>query len=75
LLEKHNATCKAMNDIIQAKGISMGGNAYGNFYRLACKAATGYVPSVLTGSNGTAKNCIKSAMLNEETTKNGELFA
>ncbi len=61
LLEKHDATRKAMNDMIQAKGISMGGNAYGNFYRLACKAATGYVPSVLTGSNGTAKDYIKSA--------------
>ena len=106
LLEKHDAARNAMNAMIQAKGISMGGNAYGNFYRLACKAATGYVPSVLTGSNGTAKDYIKSAkhpacmnalitamehvvmglkvgldyhkiaaMLQVETTKNGELFA
>lgn len=106
LLAKHDATRKTMNDTIQAKGINMGGNAYGNFYRLACKAATGYVPSVLTGRNGSAKDYIKdaqhqscmnalitsmehvvmglkvgldyhkiAAMLNVETTQNGELFA
>ncbi|GJA16609.1 KilA-N domain-containing protein [Aeromonas caviae] len=59
LLEKHDATRKAMNDAIKAKGIDMCGKAYGNFYRLACKAATGYVPSVLTGKNGSAKKYIK----------------
>lgn len=59
LLEKHDAARKAMNDAIKAKGIDMCGNAYGNFYRLACKAATGYVPSVLTGKNGSAKDYIK----------------
>ena len=59
LLEKHDATRKAMNDAIKAKGIDMCGKAYGNFYRLACKAATGYVPSVLTGKNGSAKEYIK----------------
>ncbi|MEH8200520.1 KilA-N domain-containing protein [Aeromonas veronii] len=59
LLEKHDATRKAMNDAIKAKGIDMFGKAYGNFYRLACKAATGYVPSVLTGKNGSAKEYIK----------------
>ncbi|MFM4895637.1 hypothetical protein ACEUCT_02615 [Aeromonas caviae] len=59
LLEKHDTTRKAMNDAIKAKGIDMCGNAYGNFYRLACKAATGYVPSVLTGKNGSAKEYIK----------------
>lgn len=59
LLEKHDATRKAMNDVIKAKGIDMCGKAYGNFYRLACKAATGYVPSVLTGKNGSAKEYIK----------------
>lgn len=62
LLEKHDAARKSMNEVIKAKRISMGGNAYGNFYRLACKAATGYVPSVLTGSNETAKDYIKNAM-------------
>ncbi|HDN9004731.1 TPA: KilA-N domain-containing protein [Aeromonas veronii] len=59
LLEKHDATRKTMNDAIKAKGIDMCGKAYGNFYRLACKAATGYVPSVLTGKNGSAKEYIK----------------
>ncbi|QHB81631.1 KilA-N domain-containing protein [Aeromonas veronii] len=59
LLEKHDTTRKAMNDAIKAKGIDMCGKAYGNFYRLACKAATGYVPSVLTGKNGSAKDYIK----------------
>lgn len=59
LLEKHDTTRKAMNDAIKAKGIGMCGKAYGNFYRLACKAATGYVPSVLTGKNGSAKDYIK----------------
>ena len=59
LLEKHDVTRKAMNDAIKAKGIDMCGKAYGNFYRLACKAATGYVPSVLTGKNGSAKEYIK----------------
>ncbi|MBS4710299.1 KilA-N domain-containing protein [Aeromonas caviae] len=59
LLEKHDTTRKAMNDAIKAKGIDMCGKAYGNFYRLACKAATGYVPSVLTGKNGSAKEYIK----------------
>ncbi|CAJ1781650.1 hypothetical protein KOPIIPEJ_00467 [Aeromonas dhakensis] len=59
LLEKHDATRKIMNDVIKAKGIDMCGKAYGNFYRLACKAATGYVPSVLTGKNGSAKKYIK----------------
>ncbi len=39
----------------------MRGNAYSNFYRLACKAATGYAPSVLTGKNGSAKDFIKGA--------------
>jgi hypothetical protein len=62
LLERHDAVRKSMNEVIKAKRICMGGNAYGNFYRLACKAATGYVPSVLTGSNGTAKDYIKNAM-------------
>lgn len=61
LIAKHDDTRKLMNTMIAAKGISMGGNAYSNFYRLACKAATGYVPSVLTGSNGTAKDFIKDA--------------
>lgn len=105
LLEKHDATRKAMNDAIKAKGIDMCGKAYGNFYRLACKAATGYVPSVLTGKNGSAKEYIKqvasapcmnaliacmetitmglkvgldyhkvAAMLNVETSQNGELL-
>lgn len=105
LLEKHDATRKSMNDVIKAKGIDMCGNAYGNFYRLACKAATGYVPSVLTGKNGSAKEYIKqvsnapcmnaliacmetitmglkvgldyhkvAAMLNVETSQNGELL-
>lgn len=105
LLEKHDVTRKAMNDAIKAKGIDMCGNAYGNFYRLACKAATGYVPSVLTGKNGSAKEYIKqvsnvpcmnaliacmetitrglkvgldyhkvAAMLNVETSQNGELL-
>ncbi|MFM5077609.1 KilA-N domain-containing protein [Aeromonas caviae] len=105
LLEKHDATRKAMNDVIKAKGIDMCGKAYGNFYRLACKAATGYVPSVLTGKNGSAKEYIKqvsnapcmnaliacmetitmglkvgldyhkvAAMLNVETSQNGELL-
>ena len=105
LLEKHDATRKAMNDAIKAKGIDMCGKAYGNFYRLACKAATGYVPSVLTGKNGSAKDYIKqvssapcmnaliacmetitmglkvgldyhkvAAMLNVETSQNGELL-
>lgn len=105
LLEKHDVTRKAMNDAIKAKGIDMCGNAYGNFYRLACKAATGYVPSVLTGKNGSAKDYIKqvssapcmnaliacmetitmglkvgldyhkvAAMLNVETSQNGELL-
>ncbi|WP_429194371.1 KilA-N domain-containing protein [Aeromonas veronii] len=59
LLAKHDTTRKAMNDAIKAKGINMCGKAYGNFYRLACKAATGYVPSVLTGKNGSAKEYIK----------------
>ncbi len=59
LLEKHDTTRKAMNDAIKAKGSDMCGKAYGNFYRLACKAATGYVPSVLTGKNGSAKEYIK----------------
>ncbi|MGN5003260.1 KilA-N domain-containing protein [Aeromonas sp. 82P] len=59
LLEKHDATRKSMNEVIKAKGIDMCGKAYGNFYRLACKAATGYVPSVLTGKNGSAKEYIK----------------
>ncbi|MFQ2260660.1 KilA-N domain-containing protein [Aeromonas dhakensis] len=105
LLEKHDVTRKAMNDAIKAKGIDMCGNAYGNFYRLACKAATGYVPSVLTGKNGSVKDYIKqvsnapcmnaliacmetitmglkvgldyhkvAAMLNVETSQNGELL-
>lgn len=105
LLEKHDATRKAMNDAIKAKGNDMCGKAYGNFYRLACKAATGYVPSVLTGKNGSAKEYIKqvsntpcmnaliacmetirrglkvgldyhkvAAMLNVETSQNGELL-
>ncbi|MFM5764755.1 KilA-N domain-containing protein [Aeromonas sp. s6] len=59
LFEKHDATRRAMNDAIKAKGIDMCGKAYGNFYRLACKAATGYAPSVLTGKNGSAKEYIK----------------
>lgn len=105
LLEKHDATRKTMNDVIKAKGINMCGKAYGNFYRLACKAATGYVPSVLTGKNESAKEYIKqvsnapcmnaliacmetitrglkvgldyhkvAAMLNVETSQNGELL-
>lgn len=61
LLEKHDAVRKVMNEMIKAKGIYMGGKAYSNFYRLGCKAATGYVPSVLTGNNGTAKDYIKNA--------------
>lgn len=61
LIEKHDNTRQAMNDMLQEKGISMGGHAYGNFYRLACKAATGYVPTVLTGKNGTVKDYLVAA--------------
>jgi len=45
LIEKHDATRKAVNT---------------NFYRLACKAATGYTPSMLTGKNGSAKDYLKN---------------
>ncbi|MND82152.1 hypothetical protein D3C80_739740 [compost metagenome] len=60
LIAKHDDTRKLMNTMIAAKGISMGGNAYSNFYRLACKAATGYTPSMLTGKNGSAKDYLKN---------------
>ncbi|HHQ4567466.1 TPA: KilA-N domain-containing protein [Aeromonas hydrophila] len=61
LLEKHDNTKANMDAMIHAKQVKMRGKEYSNFYRLACKASTGYVPSVLTGSNGTAKDYIKNA--------------
>jgi len=60
LIEKHDATRKAVNTILQEKGVTMSGHAFGNFYRLACKAATGYTPSMLTGKNGSAKDYLKN---------------
>lgn len=105
LLEKYDETKANMDTVIKAMKINMHGKEYSNFYRLACKAATGYTPSVLTGKNGSAKEYIKlvanapcmnaliacmetitmglkvgldyhkvAAMLNVETSQNGELL-
>lgn len=61
LLEKHDMARDTMNAAIHACWPSASQYTYANFYRLACKAATGYVPSVLTGKNGSAKNYIAAA--------------
>lgn len=45
-----------------------GSHAYSNYHRLACKGATGYVPSVLTGKNGSAKDYLAEAECPEALT-------
>ncbi|WP_421331984.1 hypothetical protein [Aeromonas veronii] len=57
-----------MNDTIKECGGSMGSHAYSNYHRLACKGATGYVPSVLTGKNGSAKDYLAEAECPEALT-------
>ncbi|HIC8799525.1 KilA-N domain-containing protein [Aeromonas veronii] len=61
LLDKHDKTRDTMNAAIHACWPNASQHTYANFYRLACKAATGYVPSVLTGKNGSAKSYIVAA--------------
>ncbi|MFM4927997.1 KilA-N domain-containing protein [Aeromonas veronii] len=61
LLDKYEKTRQEMNDTIKEFGGSMGSHAFSNYYRLACKGATGYVPSVLTGKNGSAKDYLAEA--------------
>lgn len=61
LLDKYERARQEMNDTIKEFGDSMGSHAFSNYHRLACKGATGYVPSVLTGKNGSAKNYLAEA--------------
>lgn len=61
LLDKYEKTRQEMNDTIKEFGGSMGSHAYSNYHRLACKGATGYVPSVLTGKNGSTKDYLAEA--------------
>lgn len=61
LLDKHDMLRHMMNATIHARWPNASKHTYVNFYRVACKAATGYVPSVLTGKNGTAKGYIIKA--------------
>lgn len=68
LLDKYERARQEMNDTIKAFGGSMGSHAFSNYYRLACKGATGYVPSVLTGKNGSAKDYLAEAECPEALT-------
>jgi len=61
LLEKHDKAKTCMDTVIKDVKINMHGKEYSNFYRLACKAATGYTPSALTGKKGSAKEYITQA--------------
>ena len=61
LLDKYDKTRQEMNDTIKECGGSMGRHAFSNYHRLACKGATGYVPSVLTGKNGSTKDYLAEA--------------
>lgn len=61
LLDKYEKARQEMNDTIKECGGSMGSHAYSNYHRLACKGATGYVPSVLTGKNGSTKDYLAEA--------------
>ncbi|HHO2171106.1 TPA: KilA-N domain-containing protein [Aeromonas hydrophila] len=68
LLDKYERARKEMNDTIKDFGGAMGRHAFSNYYRLACKGATGYVPSVLTGKNGSAKYYLADAECPEALT-------
>ncbi|MGL5373941.1 MAG: KilA-N domain-containing protein [Aeromonas veronii] len=61
LLDKYEKARQEMNDTIKECGGSMGRHAFSNYHRLACKGATGYVPSVLTGKNGSTKDYLAEA--------------
>ncbi|HHQ4804957.1 TPA: KilA-N domain-containing protein [Aeromonas veronii] len=68
LLDKYEKARQEMNDTIKEFGGSMGSHAFSNYHRLACKGATGYVPSVLTGKNGSAKDYLAEAECPEALT-------
>lgn len=68
LLDKYEKTRQEMNDTIKECGGSMGRHAFSNYHRLACKGATGYVPSVLTGKNGSTKDYLAEAECPEALT-------
>ncbi|MGN5146123.1 KilA-N domain-containing protein [Aeromonas veronii] len=61
LLDKYEKTRNELNDTIKECGGSMGRHAFSNYHRLVCKGATGYVPSVLTGKNGSTKDYLTEA--------------
>ncbi|MCF5866727.1 KilA-N domain-containing protein [Aeromonas veronii] len=68
LLDKYEKARQEMNDTIKEFGGSMGSHAFSNYHRLACKGATGYVPSVLTGKNGSTKDYLAEAECPEALT-------
>ncbi|MFM5698729.1 KilA-N domain-containing protein [Aeromonas veronii] len=68
LLDKYEKVRQEMNDTIKECGGTMGRHAFSNYHRLACKGATGYVPSVLTGKNGSAKDYLAEAECPEALT-------
>ncbi|MGL4844556.1 MAG: KilA-N domain-containing protein [Aeromonas veronii] len=68
LLDKYEKARQEMNDTIKECGGSMGRHAFSNYHRLACKGATGYVPSVLTGKNGSTKDYLAEAECPEALT-------
>lgn len=68
LLDKYEKVRQEMNDTIKECGGSMGRHAFSNYHRLACKGATGYVPSVLTGKNGSTKDYLAEAECPEALT-------
>lgn len=61
LLDKYEKVRQEMNDTIKECGGAMGRHAFSNYHRLVCKGATGYVPSVLTGKNGSTKDYLAEA--------------
>lgn len=68
LLDKYEKVRQEMNDTIKECGGTMGRHAFSNYHRLACKGATGYVPSVLTGKNGSTKDYLAEAECPEALT-------
>ncbi|ELV7507432.1 KilA-N domain-containing protein [Aeromonas veronii] len=56
LINDHDTACKRLNELLNYDW-----NAYSNFYKMACKAATGYSPAALTGRNGTVKDYITAS--------------
>lgn len=54
LIQKVKRTREQMNAMLKVHIWNIKSFHYGNFMKLVCKAATGYVPSVLTGKHGTS---------------------